>query len=111
MVGASNHPHSFYQNSKVFLITSDYEGFPLTLMEAISSGCFPVCRDLPEIKLFFDKYQNNIIFSSAAQASKLINNGLKDSPQNLRIKNYYKNKLQHLQQKNINRYVGYCLSG
>lgn len=111
MVGASNHPQTYYTNSRIFLITSDYEGFPLTLMEAISSGCFPICRDLPEVRLFFDKYQSHILFKTAPEAALLVTNALVNSPQNQQIISYYSDKLVTLQQKNINRYVGYCISG
>jgi glycosyltransferase involved in cell wall biosynthesis len=110
MVGASNHPQTYYTNSQVFLLTSDYEGFPLTLMEAISSGCFPVCRDLPEIRLFFDKYQSRVLFKTAATAASLVSQALANTPQNQQIIKYYRDKLVTLQQKNINRYVNYCIS-
>lgn len=111
MVGASNHPQSYYTSSQVFLMTSDYEGFPLTLMEAISSGCFPVCRDLPEIRLFFDRYSSSILFNTATKAATLVAKAMENTPRNRKIIKYYSDKLVALQQKNINRYIGYCISG
>jgi glycosyltransferase involved in cell wall biosynthesis len=107
--GATLHPHPFYNSSKVFLLSSDYEGFPLTLMEAIASGCFPVCRDLPEIRLFFDKYSSAILYKTARSGTRLVTQALHDTPQNQKIKAYYQQKLIRLQQKNINRYINYCL--
>lgn len=36
----------YYQKSKVFVLTSRYEGFPLVFTEAIKNGCFVVSTDL-----------------------------------------------------------------
>ncbi|SHK64150.1 glycosyltransferase [Chryseobacterium polytrichastri] len=36
----------YYQKSKVFVLTSRYEGFPLVFTEAIKNGCFIVSSDL-----------------------------------------------------------------
>lgn len=35
-------PHEFYRKSKILLMTSDFEGFPLVLAEAMSAGCVPI---------------------------------------------------------------------
>ena len=32
----------YYQRSKILLLTSDFEGFPMVLIEAMSNGCVPV---------------------------------------------------------------------
>jgi glycosyltransferase involved in cell wall biosynthesis len=37
----------FLRNFTVFLLTSDYEGLPLTLLEAMGQGLVPVVSDLP----------------------------------------------------------------
>jgi hypothetical protein len=34
-----------YSRSRVFLMLSDYEGFGLPPLEAMGSGCVPICRD------------------------------------------------------------------
>ena len=36
----------FYRNIDVFVVASRHEGEPLTLIEAMASGCFPVCVDV-----------------------------------------------------------------
>lgn len=36
----------YYQKSKVFVLTSRYEGFPLVFTEAIKNGCFIISTDL-----------------------------------------------------------------
>jgi glycosyltransferase involved in cell wall biosynthesis len=105
MVGLTTTPQKFYLRAKMFLLTSDYEGFPLTLMEAISSDCYPICQNLPELNIFFEKFKNQILFKQPSQAIKLIL-----SSKNPAIINYYQRKLIRLQQKNIKLYIDYCLS-
>lgn len=43
-------PHSkmnrFYNQVDIFAVASRHEGEPLTLIEAMASGCFPVCTDV-----------------------------------------------------------------
>ncbi len=51
-----------YKSMDVFLLTSDFEGLPLALLEAMSCGCIPVVSDVGGIRqLAFDgfgyKYQ------------------------------------------------------
>lgn len=38
--------NAFYNRLDVLLITSEHEGEPLTLIEAMAAGCFPVCTDV-----------------------------------------------------------------
>jgi glycosyltransferase involved in cell wall biosynthesis len=38
-------PQNYYLNSPIFLMTSSYEGFPTTLIEAQNCGCVPVVMD------------------------------------------------------------------
>lgn len=35
-------PKEYYKRAKVLLLTSDFEGFPMTVIEAMSAGCVPV---------------------------------------------------------------------
>jgi glycosyltransferase involved in cell wall biosynthesis len=35
-------PEMYYAKAKILLLTSDFEGFPMTLIEAMSLGCVPV---------------------------------------------------------------------
>lgn len=98
-------PEKYYSNSKVFLLTSDYEGFPLTLMEAISCGCLPVLRNIPEISQFFTKDKSKIIFSTEKEAVNLILSNLK-KPQTKYIKPYLKTIIEN-QQKHFRNYIKY----
>ncbi len=38
--------NAFYNRLDVLVITSEHEGEPLTLIEAMAAGCFPVCTDV-----------------------------------------------------------------
>lgn len=35
-------PDEYYAKAKILLLTSDFEGFPMTLVEGMSAGCVPV---------------------------------------------------------------------
>jgi glycosyltransferase involved in cell wall biosynthesis len=35
-------PEAYYAKAKILLLTSDFEGFPMTLVEGMSAGCVPV---------------------------------------------------------------------
>ena len=96
-------PERFYLRSKIFLLTSDYEGFPLTLLEAISCGCYPAVNAIPEVRDFFDKYDDQILFKNEIEAVKIIKNKLASTDD--KAINYYKNKIIKLQQKNIDSFV------
>ena len=51
--GHSSHPGTEYRRSMIFLMTSDSEGFGMTLVEAMSAGCVPIAMDcfsaLPDV--------------------------------------------------------------
>ena len=96
-------PQYYYSHSKIFLLTSNYEGFPLTLIEAISSGCFPVVRDIPELSQFFNQNKHRIIFNNPLKASTIIKNILKKPEPNY-LKIYYQ-KIINSQQKQILAYI------
>lgn len=44
-VGHSNNVQEYYKKSKVFMMTSIWEGLPMTLIEAMHYGCIPVAFD------------------------------------------------------------------
>lgn len=44
-IGAVSNPLSLYKTSKIFLMTSHFEGFGMTLIEALQNGCVPVVFD------------------------------------------------------------------
>jgi glycosyltransferase involved in cell wall biosynthesis len=72
--------HRYYQSAKIFLLTSHYEGFPLTIIEAISSGCISLSTDIPEVTQFFSKDKSKFIYQDCASAQKLILRYLSQGP-------------------------------
>lgn len=52
-IGWTANPGEYYKSSKIFCLTSRYEGWGLTLTEALSFGCVPIAfnsyRSLPDI--------------------------------------------------------------
>ena len=38
-------PLPYYMKAKVFFMTSAYEGFPMTILEALQTGCVPIVMD------------------------------------------------------------------
>lgn len=44
-VGHSNKVQDYYKKSKIFIMTSIWEGLPMTLIEAMHYGCIPIAFD------------------------------------------------------------------
>lgn len=55
--------NAFYNQLDVFLVGSRHEGEPLTLLEAMAAGCFPVCTDVGIVPEVVDHGVNGIIVS------------------------------------------------
>lgn len=98
-------PGQYYSSAKIFLLSSNYEGFPLTLIEAISSGCLPVVRNIPELSQFFKKDRSKIIFDNSQEASKITIDLLKN-PNSDHLKSYL-NIILCEQKKHISDYIKY----
>lgn len=109
---ATTQPFDYYQRSKLLLLTSDYEGFPLTILESFSTGCVTISHKIPEIIEFFDKYSENILFTDNKDACAKILNLLDDSGKRETIGTYYKNKIFLEKEINfmetINEFQKYC---
>lgn len=43
--GKSDNPLEYYQRSKIFIMTSNFEGFGMTLTEAMQNACMPIAFD------------------------------------------------------------------
>lgn len=71
LVPATKHSYRYFQKSKIFVLPSLREGFPLTILEATASHCLPICRNLPEIRSFFQDHPY-LLFSNRQQAAKQI---------------------------------------
>jgi len=66
-MASGNMPHrkmnAFYNRLDVFAITSKHEGEPLTVIEAMAAGCFPVCTDVGIISELVKSGENGLIVS------------------------------------------------
>lgn len=72
---------SYYERSSIFLLTSAFEGWPMTLMETQQCGCVPIAFDsFGAIHDIIDSGRNGIIVPEgdvdeyAAQLKQLMNN-------------------------------------
>ena len=62
-----------YKRIDIFLLTSDFEGLPLALMEAMSTGCVPVVSNVGGIKqLPFDGFGYKFDEFNAGEIAKVI---------------------------------------
>lgn len=104
ILSATNDPAKYYLDSRIFLLTSDYEGFPLTLMEAISCDCYPVIRSIDEINRFFDRDKDRIVFNSIPQAIGILRS-LLNHPETSPSLSYYQKKVVYNQSTLISQYV------
>ena len=72
-----------FQHSKVFILLSEHEGFGLPPLEAMGSGCIPMCRDAGGVRCFMQgSLERNLIpmeetvASIALRVRKLISDQL-----------------------------------
>jgi glycosyltransferase involved in cell wall biosynthesis/predicted deacetylase len=58
----------FYNGIDVFLVASQHEGEPLTLIEAMACGCFPVCTDVGIVPELVEHQVNGYVVRDATVA-------------------------------------------
>jgi len=56
----------FLKNAKIFLLPSYYEGLPISLLEAMSTGCIPIVTPVGSIKEVIKDEYNGIIVNKYA---------------------------------------------
>jgi len=44
-IGKVENPVSLYQRASIYMMTSRYEGYPMTILEAMQNGCVPIAYD------------------------------------------------------------------
>lgn len=52
---------AFYAAVDIYLVTSAHEGEPLTLIEAMAAGCFPVCSDVGVVPELIRHGENGLV--------------------------------------------------
>ena len=78
-----------FKRIDIFLLTSDFEGLPLALMEAMSTGCVPVVSNVGGIKqLPFDGFGYKFNEFNAASIAQVIAN-YAANPQQFKIESLY----------------------
>ena len=78
--GMLNDTVAAFKRIDIFLLTSDFEGLPLAIMEAMSTGCVPVVSNVGGIKqLPFDGFGYKFDEFDAASIAKVIASYANDS--------------------------------
>lgn len=82
-MGKSNNVESYYRRASIFMMTSNYEGFGMTILEAQHFGCIPIVMDnFSVVHDLIDNGINGIISSKdelcfAIDLAKLLNLNLR----------------------------------
>ena len=58
----------FYNSVDVFVVSSKHEGEPLTLIEAMAAGCFPVCVDVGIVPELVRHGENGLVVDGSPKA-------------------------------------------
>ncbi len=64
VLGSKKNVSDYLFLSDAFILTSLYEGMPISLIEAFSVGCFPICTGVGGMKNMIEHNQNGIIIPS-----------------------------------------------
>jgi glycosyltransferase involved in cell wall biosynthesis len=107
LLPADSNVGHFYQISKLFLLTSRHEGFPLTILESFSQGCPAISPALPEISPFYSKNPETFLYSNKAEAVRIISKALSDYSKLIPITKKYTQYVNSSQQQNFNDTVKY----
>lgn len=51
----------FYRSIDVITVASEHDGSPLTLIEALASGCFPICTDVGVVRELITHGENGLV--------------------------------------------------
>jgi glycosyltransferase involved in cell wall biosynthesis len=99
--------YKYFERSKIFLLSSEHEGFPLTILESTASGSLPVCVNLPEIREYFDFKPISILYNSKNEAIKNIYSLLNNYSKLVQLSVYYQQKTINNQQKNFQKTINF----
>lgn len=58
----SHRPEQVYRDSDIFVMTSQYEGMPLALLEALACGLTCIVPDIPELSEIIDDGINGLVY-------------------------------------------------
>jgi glycosyltransferase involved in cell wall biosynthesis len=101
LIPSNNRNYYYFQKSKIFLLSSIREGFPLTILEATASHCLPLCHSLSELKPYFNQHPE-LIFQNQNQAVTKINYFLNHPQTTAKLLDFYFQKSTQSQIFNLN---------
>lgn len=91
--GKTNTPQMYYAKAKFFLMTSRYEGLPMTIIESMQFNCIPIVYDsFTAIEDIIDSGENGILISDNDEQAFL--NAMNVLVNNEEKQKYIKNNLQ-----------------
>jgi glycosyltransferase involved in cell wall biosynthesis len=65
-----------YKKYKVFLSTSNFEGNPKVILEALASGCVVIAKNTPNLRDVIENKNTGFLYDDSKDISKLVNNVL-----------------------------------
>jgi glycosyltransferase involved in cell wall biosynthesis len=86
-----------YGHASIFISASYFESFGITILEALSAGCYPLISDIPTHREFVNK---GSLFNNVYQLREKIS-------QFLKLKNIYAQKVNPSFKNSINKYINY----
>ena len=103
--GKTNTPQKYYAKAKYFLMTSRYEGLPMTIVESMQFNCIPIVYDsFAAIGDIIKSGVNGILVQNNDEQSFLeAMNSLVDNEEK---QEYIKNNIKHSLQKFSLDYIG-----
>lgn len=99
--------YKYFERSKIFLLSSDHEGFPLTILESTASGSLPICVDLPEIRKYFNLQTSSLLYNTNDKAIKNIKSLLNNQIKLNQLSDYYQQKTINNQQLNFQKTINF----
>jgi glycosyltransferase involved in cell wall biosynthesis len=110
IIPPTTNPRSYYSNSKILLLSSDHEGFPLVLLEAHACKCLTVVPRLGEIKSYYQQFYQQLTYTSDKTAVKIICRLLNNLTLCQTITKYYYQLVFQHQSANFNKYINILLN-
>jgi glycosyltransferase involved in cell wall biosynthesis len=100
-----------YSKYKVFVSTSNFEGNPKVILEALASGCVVIAKNTPNLRDVIENKNTGFLYDDSKDISKLVNKVLLDdniftevSDKGLsKVKNSY--HLSSILQKEVSNYI------
>lgn len=104
-MGKSNNPQKYYANAKFFLMTSHYEGLPMTIIESMQFNCIPIVYDsFTAIDDIIESGENGILVKNNDEQSFF--EAMNSLVGNKEKQQYIKNNIKHSLQKFSLDYIG-----